>query len=84
MKKIIIPAVIAKTQKELDNIFFRIKDSARLLQLDIRDGKFVPNNSLDFNFRLPEKKYLYEAHLMIDDPESWIEENGEKFHSKMW
>jgi ribulose-phosphate 3-epimerase len=74
MKKIIIPAVIAKTQRELDDIFSRIGDSARLLQLDIMDGKFVPNNSLDFDFKLPEKKYLYEAHLMIDKPETWIDE----------
>ncbi len=78
MRKIIIPAVIAKTQKELDDIFSRIKDSARLLQLDIMDGEFVPNNSLDFNFRLPEKKYLYEAHLMIDNPENWVDENWER------
>jgi ribulose-phosphate 3-epimerase len=78
MRKIIIPAVIAKTQKELDDIFSRIKDSARLLQLDIMDGEFVPNNSLDFDFRLPEKKYLYEAHLMIDDPEKWVDENWER------
>ncbi len=77
-KKIIIPAVIAKTQKELDDIFSKIKDSALLLQLDIMDGKFVPTNSLDFDFRLPEKKYLYEVHLMIDDPEKWVEENGER------
>lgn len=78
MRKIIIPAVIAKTQKELDDIFSRIKDSAQLLQLDIMDGEFVPNNSLDFDFRLPEKKYLYEAHLMIDDPEKWVDENWER------
>jgi ribulose-phosphate 3-epimerase len=74
MKKIIIPAVISKTQRELDDIFSRIRDSARLLQLDIMDGKFVPNNSLDFDFKLPEKKYLYEAHLMVDKPETWIDE----------
>jgi ribulose-phosphate 3-epimerase len=78
MKKIIIPAVIAKKQKELDDIFSRVRDSARLLQLDIMDGKFVPNNSLDFDFKLPEKKYLYEAHLMINDPETWVDENWEK------
>jgi ribulose-phosphate 3-epimerase len=78
MRKIVIPAVIAKTQKELDDIFRRIKDSARLLQLDVMDGNFVPNNSLDFDFRLPEKKYLYEAHLMIDDPEKWVDENWER------
>jgi ribulose-phosphate 3-epimerase len=78
MKKIIIPAVIAKTQKELDEIFSRIKDSAQLLQLDIMDGKFVPNNSLDFDFRLAEKGYLYEAHLMIEDPEKWVDKNWER------
>jgi ribulose-phosphate 3-epimerase len=42
------------------------------------DGKFVSNNSLDFDFRLPEKKYMYEAHLMIDDPEKWVDENWER------
>ncbi len=49
MRKVIIPAVIAKTQEELDDIFSRIKDSAGLLQLDVMDGKFVPNHSLDFD-----------------------------------
>ena len=78
MRKVIIPAVIAKTQKELDDIFSKIKDSASLLQLDIMDGKFVPNNSLGFDFKLPQKKYQFEAHLMIEDPEKWIDENWEK------
>lgn len=78
MKKVIVPAIIAKTQKELDDIFSKIKDSARLLQLDIMDGKFVPNNSLDFDFKLPQKKYQFEAHLMIENPEKWVDENWEK------
>lgn len=78
MKKVIIPAIIAKTQKELDGIFYKIKDSARLLQLDIMDSKFVPNNSLDFDFKLPQKKYKFEAHLMIENPEKWVDENWEK------
>lgn len=78
MKKVIIPAVIAKTQEELDDIFSRIKDSASLLQLDVMDGKFVPNNSLDFDFRVPLEKYQYEAHLMIENPEKWIDANWRK------
>jgi len=78
MKKIIIPALIAKTQKELDDIFSKIKDSARLLQLDIMDNKFVPNTSLDFDFRLPQGKYHFEAHLMIENPEKWVDENWKK------
>ncbi len=78
MKKVIIPAVIAKSQKELDDIFSKIKDSACLLQLDIMDSKFVPNSSLDFDFKLPQKKYKFEAHLMVEYPEKWVDENWEK------
>ena len=78
MKKVIIPAVIAKSQKELDGIFSKIKDSACLLQLDIMDSKFVPNSSLDFDFKLPQKKYKFEAHLMVEYPEKWVNENWEK------
>jgi len=78
VKKVIIPAVIAKTQEELDDIFSRIKDFASLLQLDIMDNRFVPNNSLDFDFKIPLGKYQFEAHLMIENPEKWFEENWEK------
>jgi len=78
MRKVIIPAVIAKTQQELDEILSKIKDHAQLLQLDVMDSKFVPSNSLDFDFKLPEKKYQFEAHLMIEAPEKWIDENWNK------
>jgi len=78
MKKVIIPAVIAKTQEGLEDIFSKIKDSARLLQLDVMDNKFVPNTSLDFDFQLPQGKYQFEAHLMIENPEKWIAEYGNK------
>jgi ribulose-phosphate 3-epimerase len=78
MKKVIIPSVIAKTQRELDDIFSKIKDNARLLQLDIMDTIFVPNTSLDFDFWLPQGEYQFEAHLMIESPEKWIEKNWKK------
>jgi len=78
MRKIIIPAIIAKTQKELDDVLSKIKDSAHLFQLDIMDGKFVPNNSLDFDFKLPKGKYRVEAHLMIEDSEKWVEDYWRK------
>jgi len=78
MKKVIIPSVIAKTQRELDDIFAKIKNTARLLQLDIMDNIFVPNTSLDFDFWLPQSEYQFEAHLMIESPEKWIEKNWER------
>lgn len=78
MRKIIIPAVIATSQKELNAILDKIQNHASLLQLDIMDGKFVPSHSLDFDFKLPEEKYTYEAHLMIVNPEEWIRKYGKK------
>ena len=78
MKITIIPSVIAKAQEELDVILSKINDSAQLLQLDIMDGKFVPSHSLDFDFRLPEGKYKFEADLMVEAPEKWVDENSEK------
>ena len=78
MKKYIVPAVIAKTQDELDEIFIKISNHASLIQLDVMDGKFVPNRSLDFDFRVPEKNYQLEAHLMIENPMQWVEKNVEK------
>lgn len=81
MRKIIIPAVIAKTQQELDDILEKIGNRASLLQLDVMDGKFVPNNSLDFDFEVPEESYQFEAHLMIENPGLWVERNHEKIET---
>ena len=49
-EKMIIPAIIAKDQKELDENLKKVNDFLDLVQLDIMDGKFVLNNSLDFDF----------------------------------
>lgn len=76
MKKIIVPAVIAKSQEDLEGILEKISGNANLIQLDIMDGEFVPNHSLDFEFRLPQEKHTYEAHLMVNDPDEWIESFG--------
>jgi ribulose-phosphate 3-epimerase len=78
MKKRIVPAVIAKSQEELDEIFQKISVHSELVQLDVMDAKFVPNRSLDFDFCLPQGKYIYEAHLMVEDPNAWIRSFGNR------
>ena len=80
-EKIIVPAVIAKTQKDLDEAVLKIKDFVKLIQLDVMDGRFVPNHSIDFDFTIPKTKCRLEAHLMINDPEEWIEKNGGKVNT---
>ena len=72
MKKNIIPSIIAKNQKELDKLLNKIKGLTKNVHLDIMDGVFVPNKSLDFNFVLPES-FEYEAHLMVMNPDEWID-----------
>ena len=78
MKRIIVPAIIAKSQEELGGILEKISGNANLVQLDIMDGKFVPTHSLDFDFQLPQEKYTYEAHLMVNDPDEWIKSFGKR------
>ncbi len=77
MDKIVIPSLIAKSQEELDKRINYVKDFASVFQLDIMDGVFVPNRSLDFDFKLPETG-RFEAHLMIKTPEPWVASYLEK------
>ena len=78
MKKMIIPAIIAKSQEELKININKVKDHIELIQLDFMDGNFVPNQSIDFDFELPEIDCVYEAHLMISTPIKWIK----KYYTK--
>jgi ribulose-phosphate 3-epimerase len=81
MNRLIIPSVIARTQEELDRVLSKVQDIASLFQLDVMDGRFVPNHSLDFDFKLPRIKCEYEAQLMVENPEKWVKKNGEKVHT---
>ena len=74
-KKMIIPAIIAQTQKELDEKLNKVEGYAEVVQLDIMDEIFVPNNSLYFDFDISGRNISFEAHLMITDPMGWIEKN---------
>lgn len=72
----IIPSLIASSQKELNERFSKVK-SFKYFQIDVMDGKFVKNNSFQFNFKLPKNK-KYEAHLMVKNPLDWIKKNSKK------
>lgn len=78
MKKMIIPAIIAKSQEEFENNINKVKNYVDVIQLDFMDGDFVPNTSIDFDFELPNSNCIFEAHLMIADPVKWINKHHEK------
>lgn len=71
----IIPAIIAKSQEELIEKINKVKHCADLIQLDIMDGVFVTNKSLNFDFELPKTDRRFEAHLMVANPDEWVREN---------
>jgi len=52
MKTLILPGVIAKTQAELDEMINKVKGKVERIMLDVMDGEFVPNTSLDFDFEV--------------------------------
>jgi ribulose-phosphate 3-epimerase len=77
MAQLIFPSIVAKNQKELDADLNHLKNTVKVLHLDIVDGKFAPNHSLNFKFKL-SSKFKYNAHLMIKHPEAWIKTHWKK------
>lgn len=71
--KTIVASIIATRQSELDKRLRKIEGAVHVIQLDVMDGSFVPNGSLDFDIDLAESDYDVEAHLMVDNPTKWIE-----------
>jgi len=71
----IVPAILAKTEEEFINMVRKIEPYTYLVHLDIADGEFVPNKTID-GFEEMEKidtKLDFEVHLMINNPESIID-----------
>jgi len=77
METLVVPAIIAKTQRELDGMLDKVRQKVKRIQLDVMDGKFVPNTSLDFDFKL-SAGFEYEAHLMVKEPLEWVRKNAGK------
>ena len=67
MEPIVVPAIIAQSQGELESMLELLRGKVERVMLDVMDGVFVLNRSLDFQFTLPED-FEYEAHLMVVEP----------------
>jgi ribulose-phosphate 3-epimerase len=77
MEPLIVPAIISRSQGDLDKVMERLRGKVERVMLDVMDGVFVPNRSLDFDFELPES-FEYEVHLMAINPLERLSEMAEK------
>lgn len=73
----IIPALIAETQKKLEERFNKVANYTSWFHIDVMDGKFVESKSNWFDFKLPST-HKYEIHLMVDNPLEWVIKNYSK------
>ena len=71
----IVPAILVKNKQELNERMKEVEPYVNRVQIDIMDGKFVPNKTIqpedlkDFKTDL-----MKEAHLMVEDNERYVED----------
>ncbi|MFH1222621.1 MAG: hypothetical protein V1492_06080 [Candidatus Micrarchaeota archaeon] len=77
----IIPAILCKTIEELNSKITRVAPYVKTVQLDMMDGKFVPNATL-LPQQLPalQKNLDYEFHWMYQDPEPYLDMFPKSLH----
>ena len=68
----VIPAILSKQKEDLLHKILLVKGLVKTIQLDIMDGKFVPNTTVGLNDILDLPPAHYEFHWMVKDPQNWI------------
>jgi ribulose-phosphate 3-epimerase len=75
----IVPAILVKTREEFEMRVVSVSPYVSRIQIDIMDGKFVPNATLPVD-QLPPipKNLLVEYHLMVENPLEYVKKIGKK------
>jgi ribulose-phosphate 3-epimerase len=81
----IIPTVFTHDKKSFSKRFRKICTVSKKIQIDIADGRFVSTKSLDVNSipSFSRSKLQLEAHLMVKNPEKYIESLRRKGFKKI-
>jgi ribulose-phosphate 3-epimerase len=70
----IVPAILVKTIDELNQRVKEVEPYVNRIQLDIMDGIFVPNKTIQpEDMSIFKTKLMKEAHLMVDDNEKYVD-----------
>ena len=71
----IVPAVLVKTAEELKQRVKEVEPFVNRIQIDIMDGIFVPNKTIQpEDMKGFKTKLMKEAHLMVEDNEKYVED----------
>ncbi|MBI4399350.1 hypothetical protein HY570_01245 [Candidatus Micrarchaeota archaeon] len=74
----VIPAILVKTREELLERINKVSDYVENVQIDVMDGKFVPNTTVGLDaFRELPDDVGYEYHWMVNRPWEWIQKAPE-------
>ncbi|MDP1695855.1 MAG: ribulose-phosphate 3-epimerase [archaeon] len=85
MNSHIIPTVFAYSKNSFIDRFEKLIKISKDIQIDIMDGKFVKEASIDIKDIPDLKKYNnnFEAHLMMENPKNYIERLKKKGFKKI-
>jgi len=71
----IVPAILTEDPVALDQMVHQAESFTTYAQIDIMDGKFVPSKSISSeHLEGITTKLRWEAHLMIEQPENYLED----------
>jgi len=70
----LVPAILTDSPETLATMIRQVESFTTYAQVDIMDGQFVPSTSITWEDLLPLSiKFSWEAHLMVMQPESYLE-----------
>lgn len=81
----IIPSILVLSEHEFKKQINTIKNEVKMVQIDLADGKFVPNKTWTFEEPKKAQQYLdidFELHLMVQKPLETIKDWGNNPHLK--
>lgn len=69
----VVPAILVKTPEELYEKIREVEQFVNRIQVDIMDGKFVPNTTVQpEQIKKIKTDKILEAHLMVEDCEKYV------------
>ncbi len=70
----IVPAILPRSLKELEDELAKVWAHAPKVQLDVVDGVFAPVKTIGPEDLVKiETSVIFDAHLMVDQPEKWLD-----------